>query len=94
MEEQHTTDVEQQTDPTNQIVDIEQIISQKEVSSRSMQTTPEKEKVFIDEELQTSPIKQETLTDIEVQTSPILIASDTIDIVKDVQTINEEVCNF
>lgn len=93
LEEQHTADVEQQTDPTNKMANVDHTISQqKDVSSRSMQTTPEKEKVLVDEELQTTQVKQET-ADIEVQTSPDLIVSnvDIDDNIKEIEKTNEEV---
>lgn len=95
LEEQHATDVEQQTDPTDQMIDVEHTIARKDVSSRSMQTTPEKEKVLVDEELQTTPVKQET-ADIEVQTSPDMMVSnvDIDDNIKDIEKTNEGVRIF
>lgn len=87
LEEQITEDAQQQTDPIN--LDVNVVVEKPISSSKSMQTTPEPEKV--DELLQTSPTRQETLTDIEVQTSPITM---TPDAVEQVITINEEVNIF
>lgn len=92
LEEQQTEDVHQQTDPIN--LNVEVVAEKPASSARSMQTTPEPEKILIDEELQTTPTKQETFTDIEVQTSPIAMTPEVPEtkVVEQVVTVHEEVC--
>lgn len=85
LEEQHTENAEQQTEPVTIGLTGDKPT---ESSCRSMQTTPEP--VKIDEELQTSPTKPDTVTDTEVQTTPVKMADD----IEKVSTINEEVWIF
>lgn len=96
VEEYQTQDVEQQTDQTNQMLEVEKgnFIVFMETDSRSMQTSPEQGKTLIDEEQQTSSIGQKKLIDIEVQTSPIVIASYISEdlVAQPTEKISTEVC--
>lgn len=92
LEEQHIEDAHQQTDPIH-FDDKVSVSKPVESSTKSIQTTPEPQRVFVDEELQTTPTKQQILTDIEVQTSPIAMTPDTTTVEK-VVTIHEEVCTL
>lgn len=87
LEEHYTKNAEQQTDLTDHQQHID-----KENVARSIQTSPEKAKILIDEELQTSLTNPETFVDIEVQTIQI-IADDVEKHMEIVPTksVNEEV---
>lgn len=95
MEEQQTEDVEQQTEflePSTNVDDSKPVSS-----SRSIQTTPEQEKIFIDENLQTSPVREITNVDKEIQTSPAETtpqATEHMEIVGPIEKIDQEVIIF
>lgn len=92
LEAHQTEDVEQQTEPTNDVVVVEstRVIEEKPTISTSMQTTPEPTKTLVDEELQTS-IKDDEVVDKEIQTTPVKMASDEPDVAKTIEQTDEEV---
>lgn len=87
IEEQNTENAEQQTDL------IDQVHIDRVNVTKSVQTSPEKAKILIDEELQTTLTNPESLVDIEVQTIPIV--EDNVEKhleIEPKETVHEEVC--
>lgn len=95
-EEKQTEDVQQQTElPVKNANDesSNQFHTEKPISSsRSMQTTPEHDKIYIDEIVQTS--LGEMNIDKEIQTSPIQMPEENVEITDPIVKTNQEVCYF